>query len=170
MNYQNLFLKNMNIALAINEGRNDMRSYTKCVAIFLYKKRIISIGINKNKTHPILLKFSYDKFKYFSTENINILSKRTKKPQYPIHAELDGYIKALHTGSDFDSVFLYRGNNCDLACEPCCACSKWLRRINRLTICFVNKKGNLSIVNSYNLIGHLRREHDEYKRLIVTEK
>lgn len=163
MIYKNVFLRYMEIARTINESRIDLRSCTKCVAIYTNKKRIISIGINKSKTHPILLKFKYDSFKYFSNENISILSKGTKRPQYPIHAELDGYIKTLNLGLEFDTLFLYRGNECNLACMPCTACSNWLRRISKLTICYINIYGNIEIVKSERLIGHNRRDKSRYK-------
>ena len=59
MNYESQYIKNMTVALSINEVRTDMRSNTKCVAIYLDNKRIVSIGVNKSKTHPLLLKYNY---------------------------------------------------------------------------------------------------------------
>lgn len=169
MIYENYFIKHIEIAKAINETRIEMRSCSKCVAIYTNKKKIISIGINKCKTHPILLKFKYDSYKYFSNENINIKSKTSKRPQYPIHAELDGYIKTLNLGLEFDTLFLYRGNNCDLPCMPCVACSNWLKRINKLTICYINSEGIFEYVESNDLKGHNRREFNKYKRYIINK-
>lgn len=163
LDYESLFIKNIKIAMAINEGRTDMRSTTKCVAIYMYKKKIVEIGMNKSKTHPMLLKFKYDYFKYFSTENISTMSRKSKRPQYPIHAEFDGYIKLLNSGVDFDTLFIYRGDNCTLACEPCYVCAKWIRRINRLKVGYVNVNGNFEIVNSEDVIGHHRRGFQSYK-------
>lgn len=169
MIYENIFLKYMEIAKAINEGRIEMRSCSKCVAIYTHKKKIISIGINKCKTHPILLKFKYDSFKYFSNCNINKLSKTSKRPQYPIHAELDGYIKILNTGLNFDTLYLYRGNECDLPCMPCIACSSWLKRINKLIICYVNSEGIFESIDSSELVGHNRREFSKYKKYNISK-
>lgn len=163
VDYESIFLRHMKVAIAINESREHMRSTTKCVAIYTYNKKLVEIGINKSKTHPMLIKFQYDIFKYFSTENINILSKKSKMPQYPIHAEFDGYIKLINNNVDFNTLFIYRGDNCTLACEPCHVCANWIRRINHLKVCYVNRDGNFTVVNSEDLIGHHRRGFQQYK-------
>ena len=65
MDYNKLFDKNLIIAKTINEAREERKSGTKCVAIYLYNKKIVSIGINKNKTHPIIYKYKEYIDKYF---------------------------------------------------------------------------------------------------------
>ena len=160
MNFEHCYIKNMLLAQSINELRTEMRSNQKCVAIYLNKRIPICIGVNKCKTHPILLKFKYDMYKYFSIENFSRTNK--KNNVYPIHAELDGYIKLLNSENDFDTLFIYRGNNCDLPSEPCHVCSKWLTRIDKLTICYVNTNGNYEQVNSSDLIGHYRTKNVRY--------
>lgn len=162
MNYENLYIKNAHIAISINEARTDMRSTNKCVAIYLNDKIPVSIGINKSKTHPLLLKFNYHIAKYFSTENISILHK-SKRPQYCIHAELDGYIKLLNSGADFNTLLIYRGNECDMASKPCHVCSQWLNRINKLKVCYIDYEGNFYVVDSDKLTGHHRKFSVNYK-------
>ena len=159
----NLFDKNLLIAKSINEVRGDVKSTKRCVAIYLYNKKIVTIGINKSKTHPLLLKFDYVKDYHYdgSTTNLN------KYKTYPIHAELDGYIKCLNMNADFNTLFIYRGENCDLASNPCNVCTKWLKRIDKLNVGYVNSKGEFEIVESKDLIGHYRHHfevYDNYKK------
>ena len=170
MNYRNLYIKNMDIAKSINALRTDMRSYSKVIALYLYNKRIVSIGANKSKTHPLLLKLNYHTSNYFSVEALNDKStKKSKRPQYPIHAELDGYIRLLNTGQDFNTLFLYRGEDCTSASEPCFVCSKWLNKIDKLVVCYIDVNGNFVEIDSKDLIGHHRHfvYQNAYKKFII---
>ena len=169
MNYENLYMKHITIAQSINEVRTDMRSNTKCVSIYLDNKRITSIGVNKSKTHPLLLKYNYHTFKYYSAETFNSTNNKRKRPQYPIHAELDGYIKLLNSGDDFNTLLIYRGDNCNMPSEPCHVCSNWLRKINKLTVCYIDINGEFKAENSEDLIGHHRRLFATYKTLQITD-
>ena len=161
----NLFDRNLLIAKSINEVRGDVKSTKRCVAIFLYNKKIVTIGINKAKTHPLLLKFDYMTDYHYdgSISNIN------KYKQYPIHAELDGYIKCLNMNMDFNTIFIYRGENCNLASNPCKVCAKWLKRINKLNIGYINSEGQFEIVESENLNGHCRHHFKTYKNYCIDE-
>ena len=106
----------------------------------------------------MLIKFNYHTTHYFSTENINKnVCCKFKQPQYPIHAELDGYIKLLHNKSDFNILLIYRGLYCNLPSEPCYVCSNWLRRISDLMICYTSKDNQIIVVPSYQLKGHYRK-------------
>ena len=154
MNYENLYIKHMTIAQSINEVRTDMRNNTKCVSIYLDNKRITSIGVNKSKTHPLLLKYNYHTFKYFSAETFNSTNNKRKRPQYPIHAELDGYIKLLNSGDDFNTLLIYRGDSCNMPSEPCHVCSNWLKKLNKLIVCYIDCDGNFISCESKDLIGH----------------
>ncbi len=157
----------MDVAKSINDTRDDMRSSTKCVALYLDGRKIVSVGINKTKTHPLLLKFQYNTYKYYSEGNINDRNNKRHRPQYPIHAELDGYIKLLNNGADFDTLFLYRGDNCNMASEPCHVCANWLKRLDNLVVGYINVDGEFTYKDSNDLIGHHRTLYRLYKNFQV---
>lgn len=154
----NLFDRNLIVAQSINEVRGDVKSTKRCIAIYLYNKKIVSIGINKAKSHPLLVKFEYDKNYHYNGSNSYI----NKYKQYPIHAELDGYIKLLNTNLNYNTLFIYRGEFCDLPSSPCYVCANWLKRIDKLRIGYINDRGLFEIVDSKDLIGHHRHRFKDY--------
>ena len=158
MNYESCYVKNMLLAQSINEVREDMKPWQKCVAIYLNKKSIVSIGVNKSKTHPLLLTLGYEQSKYFSME---VFAKKKKINTFPLHAELDGYIKLLNNEFEYDCLCVYRGEDGSLPSEPCKVCSRWLSRINKLTVCFIDMNGNYVQILSEQLKGHQRNRVDE---------
>ena len=143
------------IVEGVNNGRIKMSNGKQYVALYISGNRIVSIGINKSKTHPLLLKFKYDSCYYYSEDN----SYKNHKIQYPIHAELDGYIKILNQSINYDKLFVYRGADGKLPSKPCHVCSSWISKINKLKVVYTNENGIVECVRSVNLNGHLRRGH-----------
>lgn len=162
MDYEKIYEKNIIIARAINETRENKRSGSKCVAIYLYNKRIVSIGTNKDKTHPLVLKYNYPSTKYFFNEAMNKLYAINKGLQYPIHAELDGYIKLYKDNIKFNTLMIYRGDNCDRASIPCVCCTSWLKNIPKLTVAYINLKGEFEYKLASDLVGHQRTFNQLY--------
>ena len=143
------------IAQGINEVRDDpnILSNKKYVALYIYNNKIVSIGVNKSKTHPLLLKYNYDTSYYYCEDN----SMKNHKPQYPIHAELDGYIKILNQSIDFNKLFIYRGDNGVLPSMPCHVCAAWISKIEKLKIVYTTSDNNIECIYSKDLKGHYRR-------------
>ncbi len=49
------YFKNKIIAYSINKDR-IMPSSLKCIAIFMDRNRVVTIGMNRKKTHPLIKK------------------------------------------------------------------------------------------------------------------
>lgn len=108
----------------------------KCVCILSYRNKYVLTGFNKRKTHPIMLEYGYPLDHHF-----------------PMHAELDAFIKAKNLNFEFDTMYVYRGNNGNLPSKPCEICSRWINELNNVNVIFYN--GN-SVVKkiSTKLKGH----------------
>ena len=143
------------IVEGINEGRTNIKDKKQCVALYVSGNRVVSIGLNKSKTHPLLLKFKYDTCYYYCEDN----SVKNHQIQYPIHAELDGYIKILNQSINFDKLFIYRGPHGTLASKPCHICSAWISKIHKLKVIYTNQKGVVECVRTADLKGHYRRNN-----------
>ena len=105
-----------------------------CVAV--YKKQIIGVGYNTNKTHPIQMK--YNKYRNLYWNGI--------QPQAKLHAEMMCLLSIKDLNIDFSKVKLYiyrEDKNCHLALsKPCDGC---MRAIKDLGI----KEINYTVYNGY---------------------
>ena len=92
------------------------QTHIGCIAV--YKKQVIGIGYNTNKTHPIQL--YYNKYR----ENFDW----NKNSQPKLHAEISCLLSIKNLDIDFSKVklYIYRANkNGDIALsKPCNACLK----------------------------------------------
>ena len=90
-----------------------------CVAV--YKKQIIGVGYNTNKTHPIQMK--YNKYRDLEWNGI--------QPKAKLHAELMCLLNIKDLNIDFTKVkiFIYREDkNGHLASsKPCNACMRAIK-------------------------------------------
>lgn len=125
------------LAKDLNKDRNEINpGNLRCVCFLLHRDRLISIGLNSSKTHPLIKKFGY---------NMN-------KRRFPRHAELAAYLNAKKRGEEFDTMLVYRGIDANLPSQPCNECSKWIRNLN-LNVLYTTEIG-IAVVSSYNLLGH----------------
>ena len=88
--------------------------------VIVYKKKIISTGINSSKTHP--LQKEYNRFRYPDDNT----------PHY-IHAEIHALMQLRNTDIDWSKVKLYvyrikknESNGCGCA-RPCPACMEYIK-------------------------------------------
>lgn len=91
---------------------------TKIGAVLVHKKDILSVGVNKQKTHP--KQKQYNKHRQFEDPSIC---------GHNIHAELDAILKSRHIPKG-TKVYVYRvmkDNKTLGMCRPCNACSKALK-------------------------------------------
>jgi len=90
----------------------DMIGCSRHSAAIVHKNKIISIGHNKRKTHPLMLKFQHKPFKVL------------------LHAEIDAIVKVrdktLLKDSEIYVSRLSKGDNI-LNSEPCETCKKAIR-------------------------------------------
>jgi deoxycytidylate deaminase len=90
-----------------------------CVAV--YKKQIIGVGYNTNKTHPIQMK--YNKYRDLEWNGV--------QPKAKLHAELMCLLNIKDLNIDFSKVkiFIYREDkNGHLALsKPCDACMRAIK-------------------------------------------
>jgi deoxycytidylate deaminase len=111
--YFNSIIKNENIfnLLLTQAKTSDFTSHRHSAAI-VYKKKVLSIGCNQIKTHPLMLKYQTDEHKIH------------------LHAEIDAIIKAinLHGSEILKRCELYvlrltGGGNVGHS-KPCRGCQK----------------------------------------------
>ena len=62
-----------------------MNSFNRCLSIYLYKRKIVHIGFNKNRGEMLGKNFIYKQVVFY----------QKLPPKYNVHSELDGYIKIL---------------------------------------------------------------------------
>ena len=95
------------------------QTHIGCVAV--YKKQIIGVGYNTNKTHPIQMK--YNKYRNLEWNGI--------QPQAKIHAEMSCLLSIRELNIDFSKVKLYiyrEDRNGHLALSrPCKACMRAIK-------------------------------------------
>ncbi len=127
------------IARDINIARDEIQpANLRCVCLLLYRSRLIAIGLNKAKTHPLIKKLGYNMY----------------RRRYPLHAELDAWMKAKKRKEDFDTMLIYRGYNADLPSCPCNECSKWIKWLS-VEVCYTTERG-VAVEYSQKLIGHIK--------------
>ncbi len=134
------YLKHMELARNINKDRNEINpANQRCVALILYRKRIVSIGLNSSKTHPLIKKLGY----------------KIDNRKYPLHAELSAWMDVEKRNQDFDTLFVYRGLDANLPSCPCSYCSKWITKLP-ITVVY-NTEIGVSVTQASALIGHTQR-------------
>jgi deoxycytidylate deaminase len=108
------------IAYALEPNRNG--TYFHCAAIFK-RNKILSIGVNSFKTHPLAIKYGYD--------NGNV------------HAELAAVVKMGLTNCSGLSIAVLRiGRNNKLAMsKPCCHCNKLIYNLGFKSVYFTDRNG-----------------------------
>ncbi len=170
MNYKENYYNNLAAAISINGNRSDIFCRQKFVAIYMLRNKIVTIGINKCKTHPLLYRYGYCEPFVSCCDDMNEEDKDfaqifSRYPSLiPIHAEFDGYLQILKRGLDFNALYIYRGSTGLNPSKPCNVCANWLKRINGLTICYINEKGTFEMTESSKLIGHTNTVKAYYER------
>lgn len=108
------------ISYALEPNRNG--TYFHCAAIFK-RNKILSIGINSFKTHPLAIKYGY------------------REPT--VHAELQAAIKLGLTNCSGLSIAVLRiGRNNKLAMsKPCVHCSKLISDLGFKNVYFTGRNG-----------------------------
>ncbi len=125
------------LAKDLNKDRIEINpGNLRCVCFLLHRDRIISIGLNSSKTHPLIKRLGYN------------MDRR----RFPRHAELAAYMNAKKRGEEFDSMYVYRGIDADLPSQPCIECSRWIKDLN-IRVVYTTEIG-IAVVESYNLLGH----------------
>ena len=108
------------------------RVHIGCIAI--YNGSIISVGWNKNKTHP--LQKYYNRFRNFN---------ETSKTIHSIHAEIDCISKIQYMDIRWDKVkiFVYRERLDGIMgmARPCMACMAYIRDMGIKNIYYTTDDG-----------------------------
>lgn len=109
------------------------QTHIGCVAI--YKKQVIGVGYNTNKTHPIQMK--YNKYRDLEWNGI--------QPKAKLHAELMCLLNIKDLNIDFAKVkiFIYREDkNGHLALSrPCEACMRAIKDLGIKEINYTTYQG-----------------------------
>src|SRR5574344_58372 len=109
------------------------QTHIGCIAI--YKKQIIGVGYNANKTHP--LQFIYNKYRNLKWNGI--------QPKAKLHAEMMCILSIKDLDVDFTKVklFVYREDkNRNLALSrPCNACMRAIRDLGIKEINYTTYNG-----------------------------
>ena len=53
--------------------------------------------------------------------------------------------------------------------EPCHVCSKWISKLNKLTVCYIDCDGDIIAIDSEHLVGHHRRLFATYNTFNVND-
>lgn len=134
------YLHYQHIAKAINETRDINPSNLRCVCVLLNKHRLVAMGVNKHKTHPIIKTLGY-----------NIYRRR-----YPLHAEVDAWLKTRKKKEKFDTMMVYRGADANLPSCPCDVCSKWIKKL-KVKVVYTSVIG-IAVAHSEKLVGHVKED------------
>ena len=117
-----------------NEGVADGR--VRMASAIVHKKRIISTGINRMKSHPIMLDYGY------------------REGQYYVHAEVDAIVKSNIT--DFSKCDLYvlrlkrpsigAKNYIYGIAKPCVGCAELISTYEFRNVYYTTDNGTLSVL------------------------
>ena len=140
-----LYYDNINLAITIN-GERKMPSSNKCISMFIYKKNIIEIGLNKTGKINLGMSTLYN----------HMRSKLIYPPKFNIHSELAGYMKVLYNEKDFNIILNYRGDTFLSPSKPCIICSKWLNKLRNVIICYIDENNKFDCKYSNDLEGHVK--------------
>lgn len=97
------------------------RARIGCVAV--YNNRIISVGINSHKTHPVQMK--YNRYRHFRKEGGGCYAY-----MHSLHAEIDCLLSVDDEKIDMSKVeiYVYRITQDGMAIsKPCAACEQYLK-------------------------------------------
>lgn len=134
-----LYYHYRDIAFDLNQSRIEIQPASlRCVCFLLYRNKLVTIGLNTAKTHPMIMKLGYDMY----------------RRRYPLHAELDAVMKAQKKKARFDTMLIYRGFNADLPSCPCNECSTWIRDLD-VRVIYTTQIG-IAVVYSQKLKGHIK--------------
>lgn len=123
----------------INKHNADLRC--RHFSFILDRNRIISIGMNSLKTHPMNLKYNYVNKNKQSISNI-----------VGTHAELNAVIKLGEEDCSkltLVNTRINRNNILDHS-APCSGCSDMIHQLNFKNVYFSNSKGNFDKFNLTN--------------------
>ena len=99
-------------------------------AAVVYKKRIVSTGVNRMKSHPIMLGSGY------------------RTGQFLLHAEADAIVRSgLKDFSDYDLyvVRILKSEEFALA-KPCTGCNELVNTLNFKNVFYTTDDGTLSVL------------------------
>ena len=103
-------------------------------AVIVRKNKVLGIGWNQNKSHPI--QYEYNKYRFNDTEREYDRTTQTNS----IHAEISAIKDALRRNPSEDlskcDIYIYR-TNLGMCC-PCEACAKVLKENNIKKIHYTN--------------------------------
>ena len=112
-----------------------------CVAV--YKKQIVGVGYNMNKTHPLQMK--YNKYRSLYWNGI--------QPQAKIHAEMSCLLNIRELDIDFSKVKLYiyrEDKNGHLALsKPCDACMRAIKDLGIKEINYTDYNNYVRVALNY---------------------
>lgn len=113
------------------------QTHIGCIAI--YKKQIIGVGYNTNKTHPLQMK--YNKYRNLEWNGI--------QPKAKLHAEMMCLLCIKDLNVDFSKVKLYiyrEDKNSHLALsKPCNACMRAIKDLGIKEINYTNYNGYVKV-------------------------
>lgn len=129
-----IFRRSVDIAYALFDKEHDSRCFV-CSCVF-YKNKIISIGINTNKTHtithkynPLICRQTHEVvYKKGSCAEFNALRKVQNKTNIPFHKLTLVNVRVTKEGKFGLS-------------RPCSSCSSLNRYMNLKDIYYTNDKG-----------------------------
>jgi len=120
----------------INKHNADLRC--RHFSFILDRNRIISIGMNSTKTHPLNLKYNYVNKDNKSISNI-----------VGTHAELNAVIKLGEEDCSKLTLIntrINRNNMLDYS-APCSGCSDMIKQLNFKNVYFSNVQGKFDKIN-----------------------
>lgn len=120
----------------INKHNADLRC--RHFSFILDRNRIISIGMNSTKTHPLNLKYNYVNKDNKSISDI-----------VGTHAELNAVIKLGEEDCSKLTLIntrINRNNMLDYSC-PCSGCSDMIKQLNFKNVYFSNAQGKFDKIN-----------------------
>jgi deoxycytidylate deaminase len=125
------FNKFLEIAFALN-GKHKFNQRCKHFSFIYEKNKIISIGINNSKTHPLNLRYNY-------------INKQKSKISHIVgtHSEMKAVIKSglsVFQNMTIINIRINRKNKIDYSC-PCNGCLEMLMDLNFSKIYYTTKDG-----------------------------
>jgi len=117
---------------------HDLHKRCKHFSFIVYKKKILSIGLNNNKTHPKNLKYSYvNKYNKSISELVGT------------HSELNAIIKLGYEDcSDFILVNTRINRNMEIDnSKPCCGCTTLIKNLNFKKVFYTDMHGKFIEMN-----------------------
>lgn len=117
----------MKVARAVS-NTSTYEGRIKIGSAIVKKNRIVAVGCNENKTHPIQKK--YDKYRGYSTK-------------HTLHAEIASIINGNKDDLLGSTMYIYRNDkNGNLSiCRPCKACYAMIRKVGIKRIVYTIPNG-----------------------------